>query len=201
MLKFDSEEKDDEQTEQFRDRDAEEIVRRLEAKYGTQTLSMSTSTTSVASGLGTKKAKKRKKGLKFAVEDVIDKGLGYVQEDDFIDDSEPYDEWVPTTMDTAKRGHYVNMGPLEFRHLDEDASTCASTSNENETGSSQSEEGEKSSSSSENEMREEDLAHSQEGDAVAAKKTTKSRKKDNAPRISEKADSTQTVKNDTRTIH
>jgi hypothetical protein len=31
-------------------------------------------------------------------------------------------------MDTAKGGHYVNMGPLEFRQIDLDASTSNSTS-------------------------------------------------------------------------
>lgn len=29
-----------------------------------------------------------------------------------------YDEWVPSTMDTAKQGYYVNKGVLEFRQID-----------------------------------------------------------------------------------
>ena len=81
----------------------------------------------MSSAAAPKKAK-NKKLHKFAPEDVIDKGLGYNQEDDFIDDTEAYDEWVPTTMDTAKRGHYVNKGPLEFRQLS--VSTSSSSSSE-----------------------------------------------------------------------
>lgn len=45
---------------------------------------MTTSTTATSN----KKPKKNKKALNFAPEDVMDKGLGYVQEDDFIDDTE-----------------------------------------------------------------------------------------------------------------
>uniref|UniRef100_A0A914H2F0 Hpc2-related domain-containing protein n=1 Tax=Globodera rostochiensis TaxID=31243 RepID=A0A914H2F0_GLORO len=108
----------------FHDQDAEEIVRRLEAKYGTRTV-VSLPPTSKKSG------KKSKKTIKFAPEDVMDKGLGYDLEDDFIDDEQAYDEWVPTTMDTAKRGHYVNKGPLEFRQIDLDATTSSSASDEN----------------------------------------------------------------------
>ncbi|CAK5089387.1 unnamed protein product [Meloidogyne enterolobii] len=129
-LNFDSKQTDVNNCDGFHDRDAEEIVRRLEAKYGTGTLNFSSPTT------GSKKLKKNKKPLKFVPEDVMDKGLGYVQEDDFIDDTEAYDEWVPTTMDTLKHGHYVNKGPLEFRQLDIETSTSESTSSESESSSS-----------------------------------------------------------------
>ncbi|KAL3092109.1 hypothetical protein niasHT_020580 [Heterodera trifolii] len=111
-----SKQKETAESNSFHDQDAEEIVRRLEAKYGTQTVVSLPSTSK-------KSRKKTKKAIKFAPEDVMDKGLGYDLEDDFIDDEQAYDEWVPTTMDTAKRGHYVNKGPLEFRQIDFDQTT------------------------------------------------------------------------------
>jgi hypothetical protein len=43
---------------------------------------------SASTSVGLKIAKRSKKVRKFAPEDVMDKGLGYVQEDDFIDDTE-----------------------------------------------------------------------------------------------------------------
>uniref|UniRef100_A0A158P9Z4 HUN domain-containing protein n=1 Tax=Angiostrongylus cantonensis TaxID=6313 RepID=A0A158P9Z4_ANGCA len=83
--------------ERFHDREALEIVKRLEAKYG---------------------GKKDKKGRKLCFgteDDYMDKRAGYDLDDDFIDDSEAYDELIPSTMDTVQGGFYVNRGKLEFK--------------------------------------------------------------------------------------
>ncbi|XGW18067.1 hypothetical protein V3C99_002569 [Haemonchus contortus] len=94
QLKEDDSSGDD---ERFHDREALEIVKRLEAKYG---------------------GKKTKKGRKLCFgteDDYMDKRAGYDLEDDFIDDSEAYDELIPSTMDTVQGGFYVNRGKLEFK--------------------------------------------------------------------------------------
>ncbi|VDL77204.1 unnamed protein product [Nippostrongylus brasiliensis] len=88
--------------ERFHDREALEIVKRLEAKYG---------------------GKKNKKGRKLCFgteDDYMDKRAGYDLEDDFIDDSEAYDELIPSTMDTVQGGFYVNRGKLEFKSRHEE---------------------------------------------------------------------------------
>uniref|UniRef100_F1KQL3 Ubinuclein-1 n=1 Tax=Ascaris suum TaxID=6253 RepID=F1KQL3_ASCSU len=83
--------------ERFHDREAEQLCKRLEQKYG---------------------GKKDKRGRKIRFgtpDDFMDKSAGYDLSDPFIDDSEAYDEHVPSTMDTMKGGFYVNKGTLEFR--------------------------------------------------------------------------------------
>ncbi|XP_030592703.1 ubinuclein-1 [Archocentrus centrarchus] len=68
------------------------IARKLEEKYG---------------------AKPKKK--KDRIQDLIDIGYGYDEEDSFIDNSEAYDEFVPCSITTRFGGFYVNSGVLQFR--------------------------------------------------------------------------------------
>ncbi|XP_055013934.1 ubinuclein-1-like [Boleophthalmus pectinirostris] len=49
------------------------------------------------------------------VQDLIDIGYGYDDEDSFIDNSEAYDEFVPMSLTTEQGGFYVNTGLLHFR--------------------------------------------------------------------------------------
>ncbi|XP_045557545.1 ubinuclein-1 [Salmo salar] len=70
----------------------EAIARRFEDKYG----------------CGNKRKKDR-------IQDLVDIGYGYDNEDSFIDNSEAYDELVPASLNTKLGGFYVNSGPLQFR--------------------------------------------------------------------------------------
>ena len=45
-------------------------------------------------------------------------GLGYDEEDSFIDNSECFDETVPENVTTALGGFYINTGPLHFKNDD-----------------------------------------------------------------------------------
>uniref|UniRef100_A0A3Q1HEE4 Ubinuclein 1 n=1 Tax=Anabas testudineus TaxID=64144 RepID=A0A3Q1HEE4_ANATE len=71
------------------------IAKKLEEKYG-----------------GKPKKKDR-------IQDLIDIGYGYDDEDSFIDNSEAYDEFVPASITTRFGGFYVNSGVLQFRQASE----------------------------------------------------------------------------------
>ncbi|XP_028288672.1 ubinuclein-1-like [Parambassis ranga] len=68
------------------------VARKLEAKYG-------------------EKPKKKQD----RIQDLIDIGYGYDDEDSFIDNTEAYDEFVPASITTKFGGFYVNSGILQFR--------------------------------------------------------------------------------------
>ncbi|KAM8879987.1 ubinuclein-1-like isoform 2-T2 [Spinachia spinachia] len=86
--------------EEQEQRENEELVatsRKLERKYGTE-------------------ANKMKQDR---IQDLIDIGFGYDEEDSFIDNSEAYDEFVPASITTKFGGFYVNSGVLHFRQASE----------------------------------------------------------------------------------
>ncbi|XP_009857618.2 uncharacterized protein LOC100179104 isoform X3 [Ciona intestinalis] len=82
--------------------DAESLARYYEAKYG---------------GGGAGSGKKRRRDR---IQDLADVGYGYDETDPFVDDSECYDEMVPSSLTTQFGGFYVNTGKLEFKQVSDD---------------------------------------------------------------------------------
>ncbi|XP_077461805.1 ubinuclein-1 isoform X2 [Stigmatopora argus] len=63
-----------------------------------------------------KYAKKKKQDR---LQDLVDIGDGYDDEDSFIDNSEAYDEYVPSSIAPEFGGFYINTGVLQFRQASE----------------------------------------------------------------------------------
>nr|CAB3267466.1 ubinuclein-2 [Phallusia mammillata] len=81
--------------------EAEALAQYYEAKYG---------------GAPIKKKRKRDRA-----KDLADVGYGYDETDPFVDNSECYDEVVPTSLTTQLGGFYINSGKLEFKHISDDS--------------------------------------------------------------------------------
>ncbi|KAM4584778.1 ubinuclein-1-like [Odontesthes bonariensis] len=78
----------------------------------------------IARKLEEKYAGKHKK--KDRIQDLIDIGYGY-EEDSFIDNSEAYDEFVPSSITTKFGGFYVNSGVLQFRQASDTETDALTT--------------------------------------------------------------------------
>lgn len=73
--------------------------------------------------------KKKRKGRK---DDYADIGMGYDENDSFIDNTDGYDEIIPQNVTTLHGGFYINCGALEFKTDDEASSQVSSSSSESE---------------------------------------------------------------------
>lgn len=67
----------------------------------------------------TAKFDKNKRKRRERIEDLMDMGEGYDANDEFIDDSDAHDVFVPQEYDTWHGGFYVNQGKLRFKMGDE----------------------------------------------------------------------------------
>ncbi|XP_072040572.1 LOW QUALITY PROTEIN: uncharacterized protein [Amphiura filiformis] len=58
-----------------------------------------------------------KKKRREKLDDLMDVGMGYDETDPFVDNSECYDELVPSVLTTQLGGFYINQGQLHFREI------------------------------------------------------------------------------------
>lgn len=79
--------------------DVERIAKEFERKYG---------------GTGGYNSSKK---IKRSNLDCCDKGVGYDDNDSFIDNTEAYDEIIPEEIETVNGGFYINSGSLEFKNI------------------------------------------------------------------------------------
>ncbi|XP_064608592.1 ubinuclein-2-like isoform X2 [Liolophura sinensis] len=86
-----------------------EIAKKFEAKYGPKP------------GKGKRKHER--------IQDLVDLGEGYDETDNFIDNSEAYDEIVPACLTTKLGGFYINSGVLDFREVSDDSEDAFTTVN------------------------------------------------------------------------
>ncbi|XP_042559754.1 ubinuclein-1-like [Clupea harengus] len=66
------------------------------------------------------------KPRKDRISDLVDIGDGYDDEDSFIDNSEAYDEFVPSSLTTEHGGFYINSGALQYRRTS-DGAVCVTS--------------------------------------------------------------------------